>query len=127
MTADALVLLAEDEPTIRMLLEEMLEDAGLKTVAVANGHQALVELEDDATRFQAVVTDIWLGRSPDGWEVARRARELIPTMPVLYLSGNSAHKWAARGVPNSLMVGKPYTASQIVTALRTLRNQADSH
>lgn len=126
MTADALVLLVEDDAQIRVVLEEMMEDAGFQAMAVANGHQALVALEEEATRFQAVLTDIWLGRSPDGWEVARRARELVPNMPVLYLSGNSAQKWAARGVPNSLMVGKPYVAAQIVSALTTLLNHDGS-
>ncbi len=126
MAADALVLLAEDDALVRTVLEEMLEEAGFKTLAVANGHQAITALEEDATRFRAVLTDIRLGRSPDGWEVARHARELVPTMPVLYLSGNSAQKWAARGVPNSLMLGKPYSAAQLVSALRTLLSQADS-
>jgi CheY-like chemotaxis protein len=121
-----LVLLVEDDVLVRTVLEEMLEDAGFQALAVANGHQALVELEEDATRFQAVLTDIRLGRSPDGWEVARHARELVPTMPVLYLSGNSAQKWAARGVPNSLMLGKPYGAAQLVAALTTLLNKVDS-
>ena len=122
-----LVLLVEDDALVRTVLEEMLEQAGFGALAVANGHQALVELEEDAARFRAVLTDIRLGRSPDGWEVARRARELVPDMPVLYLSGNSAQKWTARGVPNSLMLGKPYGAAQIVSALTTLLGQADSH
>ncbi|HVG47124.1 MAG TPA: response regulator [Rubellimicrobium sp.] len=126
MAADALVLLVEDEALVRTVLEEILGEAGFQALAVANGHQALAELEGDATRFRAVLTDIRLGRSPDGWEVARRARELVPDMPVLYLSGNSAYKWAARGVPNSLMVDKPYSAAQMVSALTTLLNQADS-
>ena len=124
MAADALVLLVEDDTLVRTVLEEMLEEAGFEALAVANGHQALAELEEDATRFRAVLTDIRLGRSPDGWEVARRARELVPDMPVLYLSGNSAQKWTARGVPNSLMVGKPYTAAHMVSALTSLLNQA---
>ena len=126
MAADALVLLVEDDALVRTVLEGILEEAGFQALAVANGHQALAELEGDATRFRAVLTDIRLGRSPDGWEVARRARELVPDMPVLYLSGNSAQKWAARGVPNSLMVGKPYVAEQILSALTTLLNQGGS-
>ena len=126
MTADTLVLLAEDDALVRMVLVEMLEEAGFMALAVANGHQALVALEEDATRFHAVLTDIRLGRSPDGWEVARHARELVPSMPVVYLSGSNAQKWAARGVPNSVMVGKPYVAEQILSALATLLNQGGS-
>lgn len=126
MTADALVLLVEDETLIRMFLEDTLAEAGFEVLAASNGHQALAELETDATRFRAVVTDIRLGRGPDGWQIARTAREAVPKMPILYVSGDSAHEWTAQGVPYSLMVAKPFVGVQIITALSTLLVQADS-
>ncbi len=125
MISDPTVLLVEDEPLVRMLLEATLEDAGFHAVAVEDGNQAITELEADPARIQAVVSDIRLGRGPDGWEVARRARELDPKMPVLYVSGDSAFEWASRGVPRSLMVAKPFISAQIVTALAALLIQAD--
>lgn len=70
-----------------------------------------------------MLTDIQLGRGPDGWEVARHARELVPEMPVVYISGDSAHEWTARGVPDSIMVSKPFVDAQIITAVSTLLNQ----
>ena len=124
-TTDALFLLVEDEPLIRMMLEETLEDAGSKTVVATNGQQALAELETEPERFRAVITDIRLGRGPDGWEVARRARELVRRMPVVYVSGDSAYEWEVKGVPNSVMVSKPFLPAQVVTALATLLNRAD--
>ena len=56
------------------------------------------------------------------WDVARRAREKIPTLPVVYVTGDSAHEWAAQGVPNSVMISKPFVAAQIVNAVSTLLN-----
>ena len=47
-------------------------------------------------------------------------------MLVLYVSGDSAHEWTARGVPNSAMVAKPFVDAQIITALATLLVQVDS-
>ncbi len=126
MAAKALVLMVEDEALIRMVLEETLGDKGFAVVAAPNGQNALEELATDPSRFRAVLTDIRLGPGPDGWEVARRAREAVPDMPVLYVSGDSAHEWAARGVPHSLMVRKPFVAAQIIAALSTLLGQADS-
>lgn len=126
MTTDALVLLVEDEALIRMFLEDTLADAGFGVAAASNGHQALAELEAGAARFRAVVTDIRLGRGPDGWEIARTARQSVPKMPVLYVSGDSAHEWTVRGVPYSLMVAKPFVETQIITALSTLLVQADN-
>ncbi len=110
---------------IRMNLEEELADAGFELVVAASGQQAMDEIQADAARFRAVVADIRLGRGPDGWEVARCAREAAPEMPMVYVSGDSAHDWTAKGVPNSVMVPKPFVAAQIITAISTLLNDAD--
>ena len=58
-------------------------------------------------------------------DVARHARESVPTMPVVYVSGDSAGDWAVQGVPNSVMIPKPYAFAQIVTAVSTLMNAPD--
>jgi DNA-binding response OmpR family regulator len=122
-----LLLLVEDEALIRELLETALTEAGFELIVATNGEQALAELETDASRFRAVITDIKFGAGPDGWEVGRRAREIIADMPVVYMSGDSAHDWASKGVPNSIMVTKPFAPAQIITAVSTLLNQVDSH
>jgi DNA-binding response OmpR family regulator len=106
MTTTALFLV-EDDALLRDLLE--------------------ASFDADAARFRAVITDIRLGAGPDGWAVARRARELVPTMPVVYMSGDSSHEWSSKGVPNSLMVAKPFAPAQIITAVSTLLNAADTH
>jgi hypothetical protein len=87
----------------------------------------MLELEADATRLGGVLTNIKHGRRPDSGEAARCARELVPEMPVVYISGDSAHKRRAKGVPNSVMVPKPFVEAQIITAVSTLLNQPDSH
>lgn len=126
MVDQVLLLLVEDETLIRMNLEEELADAGFALVVVKDGRQALAEIEADVARFRGVVTDIRLGRGPSGWDVARRARELMPEMPVVYTSGDSAHEWTAQGVPNSVMVTKPFVTAQIITAVSNLLNQTSA-
>ena len=125
MNLAILLLLVEDEELIRINLQEELTEAGFEVVPAKNGRAAIVELEADAARFRGVLTDIRVGQAPDGWQVARRARELVPDMPVVYISGDSAHEWSAKGVPNSIMVTKPFVGAQIITAISTLLNQAD--
>ena len=61
-----------------------------------------------------------------GWDVARRARELCPTLPVLYVTGDSEHEWAAQGVPSSTVIPKPFAPAQVVVALVTLINKPRS-
>ena len=126
MTDSILLLLVEDEALIRVNLQEELDEAGFALVVAADGGQAMAELEADATRFRGVLTDVPLGSGPTGWEVARRARELAPGVPVVYMSGDSAHEWDAQGVPNSIMVAKPFVTAQIITALSNLLNEAGS-
>jgi DNA-binding response OmpR family regulator len=121
-----LLLLVEDEALIRDFLELAIQDAGFEIMTAADGREGLAELEADPTRFRAVITDIRLGDGPDGWRVGQRARELVADMPVVYMSGDSSHEWASRGVPNSVMVAKPFAPARIITAVSTLLNEADS-
>ena len=127
MTTTTALFLVEDDALIRDLLEVSLTDAGFEVVEVSCGTKALAHFDADAVRFRAVITDIRLGAGPDGWAVARRARELVPTMPVVYMSGDSSPEWSSKGVPNSLMVAKPFAPAQIITAVSTLLNAADTH
>ena len=58
----------------------------------------------------------------DGWDVARHAREGKPDMPVVYMTGDSADEWASKGVPNSILLTKPFAPAQLVTAVAQLLN-----
>jgi DNA-binding response OmpR family regulator len=121
------LLLVEDEALILELLDHALTEAGFKVVAASSGAQAVAELEADTARFRAVVTDVKLGGKLDGWDVGRRARELVSDMPVVYMSGNSGGDWSSKGVPNSVFVAKPFVPAQIITAVSTLLNEVDAH
>ena len=92
--------------------------------SVASSGQNAVELLDAShSKYRALVTDINLGRGKmDGWEVARHAREIDPAFPVVYMSGDSAEDWGSKGVPNSIMLAKPFAPAQLVTAVSQLLN-----
>src|SRR3954467_16001741 len=47
-----------------------------------------------------------------GWDVARRARANNPALPVVYITGANAHEWAAQGVPQSLLLAKPFAPAR---------------
>ena len=116
----------EDEELIHEFLQETLSEAGYGLVIAMHGAEALEALDRDATTFKALITDVKLGAGPDGWEVARRARELVPDMPVVYMSGDSTHEWSSKGVPKSVILAKPFASAQIVTAISTLLIEADT-
>jgi CheY-like chemotaxis protein len=116
------ILLVEDEKLIAMGARFSLEEAGYEVAEVASGSAALVDLETGVDRFTALITDIRLGKGPDGWDVARRARELSPNLPIVYVSGDSAADWTSQGVPNSIMLSKPYADAQLIQAVTQLIN-----
>ena len=122
-----LLLLVEDEAIIAVALEAQLIDAGFDVLIASSGDKAIGELETgEPGRFAGVLTDIRLP-AVDGWTVARRARELVPAMPLIYMSGDRAADWAAYGVPGSVMLAKPFAAAQLITTIATLLNSVVSH
>jgi DNA-binding response OmpR family regulator len=121
-----LILLIDDEPLILMDLEAQLVDAGFEVVTASDGAEGLATFKDRADDLRVVVTDIRLGNGPNGWDVGREMRAAVPTMPIIYVSGDSAAEWASRGVPGSVMIGKPFAIVQLTTAIAQLLNQADA-
>jgi DNA-binding response OmpR family regulator len=95
-----------------------LEDVGFEVVAAANGAPALNVLNNGVDSFCVVVTGVNLGEGPDGWEVARRVRDLNDVLPVIYVSAASGREWKSKGVPNSVMIVKPFILTQLVTTIR---------
>lgn len=85
-----LVLLAEDESLIQATLEDVVTEAGFEHFSVSSADEAILALEENSARFCALITDIRMAGEADGWDLARRARELQPLMPVIYMTGDSA-------------------------------------
>ena len=122
MEQSLLVLLAEDEVLIALALQDALHEAGFATHHVLTAEDALDVLDADHLSLSGVITDIKLGGKIDGWAVGRHARELMPRIPIVYISGDSAHEHTAMGVPESLMLQKPFAPAQLITAISSLLN-----
>ncbi|WP_092990047.1 response regulator [Rhizobium sp. NFR03] len=118
-----LLLVVEDEALLHIFLEDVLEGSGYTVSVQSTVDGALKALDADISRFSGLITDIRLGdRKMTGWDVARHARELCPTLPVVYMTADSSHEWAAYGVPGSVLLGKPFAEAQLVTAISQLLN-----
>jgi DNA-binding response OmpR family regulator len=117
------VLVADDEALVGLMVEDALTDAGFAVELVGSSGDAIAALDAAKGAFVALVTDIRLGRGPTGWDVARHAREADSAFPVVYVSGDSAHEHGVLGVPDSIMLQKPFAPGQIVTAVTTLLNE----
>ena len=117
-----LILVIEDDPPIQVVLEDALVDAGFESAIAPSGEEAVTLLKGHKGRYRALVTDIDLRGTIDGWEVAKQAREIDPEFPVVYITGAAASQWASHGVPNSILLTKPFAPVQLVTAVSQLLN-----
>ena len=115
------VFFVEDDELIRQLLDEALRDGGFSITTANTGEEAMAR---SGAEIGALITDVNLPGSVTGWDVARRARELNDSLPVIYITGASAHEWSSKGVPNSLLLIKPFAPAQVVTAVSQLINAA---
>lgn len=118
-----LILVVEDEDLVRNLVQDALSEGGFESETIASGEEAVRLLQSDKTKYRALITDIHLKGKLSGWDVAKRARELNPEIPVIYMTGAGADQWPSRGVPNSLLLNKPFAPAQVVTAVAQLLNQ----
>jgi CheY-like chemotaxis protein len=120
------VLIVEDEPLIRFAAKSDLEEAGFATLEGETGDDAIALLHLRSSEIAALVTDIRMPGSNTGWDVARRARELNPNVPVVYVTGDSGQQWAAQGVPGSQLLQKPFASAQLINAVTTLLNAVNN-
>ena len=119
---ELLVLVIEDDPEVQALIDEALCDGGYAPALASSGEEAITLLKGRLTNYRVLVTDINLAGKIDGWEVARAARETDPDFPVVYMTGAAADQWAVHGVPNSVLLKKPFAPAQLVTAISNLLN-----
>ena len=121
------VLVVEDEQLIHALLTETLTEGGFAVEIAADGEDAIRMLNAPDASYRALVTDVNLSPGKlTGWDVAKRARELHAEIPVVYMTGAGSHDWPSRGVPNSVLVPKPFAPAQIVTAVSQLLNRGNT-
>jgi len=117
-----IVLIVDDEPLIAAVLAATLEDAGFEVFCSMTAEEATQEISRLATSLFALVTDIRLGAGPNGWAVAVDARTTLPSLPVVYMTGDSGGDWAAYGVPESVLVQKPFVGAEVLAAITSLTN-----
>lgn len=126
MTELPVILVIEDDDAIQCIAEDALREGGFETAIAGSGEEAVTLLKGRLVAYRAVVTDINLAGRSDGWEVARAAREIDPDFPVVYMTGAAADQWPVQGVPNSILLQKPFAPAQLVTAVAQLVNGSSS-
>ena len=114
------VLVVEDEPTVRVLAESIIEALGYVILSAANAREAIALLEQEE-HIDILFTDINLPDGPDaidGLSLARKAVELSPRLRVIYTTGyGQTDGMTALFVEAATFIPKPYTVKQLTEAV----------
>jgi CheY-like chemotaxis protein len=110
------VLLVEDDDDNRELMSEVLQAAGYEVVTASGGAEGLRKLSE--TSVDVVVTDVGMP-GMGGLEVARAAKEIAPTVPVVIVTGYAEREdiASARGRGVDAVLVKPIDPDSLTAAL----------
>ncbi|WP_426959525.1 PAS domain-containing protein [Muricoccus radiodurans] len=115
------VLVVDDEPTVRMLVTEVLEDLGYTAIEVTDGASALQVLQSDV-RVDLLVTDVGLPGGMNGRQVADAGRSLRPGLSVLFITGYAENAVLGNGhlEPGMHVLSKPFEMDVLASRIRQL-------
>ncbi|MBN8807887.1 MAG: response regulator [Sphingomonas sp.] len=115
------VLVIDDEPTVRMLVNDALVDRGYATIEAADGAAGLRVLESPA-RVDLLITDVGLPGGLNGRQVAEAARKLRPGLKVMFITGYAEnavlnHGHIERGME---LLTKPFAVDDLTSRVARL-------
>ncbi len=115
------VLVVDDEPTVRMLVTEVLEDLGYIAIEAADGAGGLRVLQSN-TRIDLLVTDVGLPGGMNGRQLADAARVSRPMLKVLFITGFAENAVLSHGHldPGMHVLAKPFAMEALASRLKDL-------
>jgi PAS domain S-box-containing protein len=118
---DETVLVIDDEPTVRMLVTDVLEDLGYTAIEAADGAAGLKVLQSD-TRIDLLVTDVGLPGGMNGRQVADAARAIRPRLNVLFITGYAENAVLSHGHLDAGMhvLTKPFAMETLASRIKDL-------
>ncbi len=122
--SEQLVLVIDDEASIRRALEGVLKDEGFSVLLAEDGESAIRMLMN--TRPALVLLDIWMP-GMDGLETLRKIKELHPDLPVVMISGHATISTAvaATRLGASDFIEKPLDLSGTIQVIRRVVSNSD--
>jgi CheY-like chemotaxis protein len=122
-----LVLVVDDEQTLRDLVCRTLRDEGYRTLEAAHGGEALELVESGPDAVDLVVTDVVMP-GMDGRELGRRLAQSRPTLPILYMSAYDVNDIFRRGSPwsSAPFLQKPFPRDGLINSVEQLLRQRSS-
>ena len=125
ITSNQLVLVVDDEASIRRSLEGVLKDEGFSVVLAEDGESAIRILMN--TRPALILLDIWMP-GMDGLETLRKIKEIHQDIPVVMISGHATISTAVAATRLGAMdfLEKPLDLSGTIQLVRRVLHQANA-
>jgi CheY-like chemotaxis protein len=119
------VLIVDDEPTVRMLVTEVLEDLGYTAIEAADGPAGLKVLQSDV-RLDLLITDVGLPGGMNGRQMADAARVSRPDLKVLFITGYAENAVVGNGhlEPGMEVLTKPFVMEALASRINELLTAA---
>lgn len=117
----ASILLVDDEAPLRMLLAEMLNEAGYTVIEAANGHEGLRILQSQQ-QIDLLVSDVGLPGNMNGRQMADAARALRPDLKVVFITGYAEHALIGKGAlePGMQVMVKPFALEAFLAKVASI-------
>ncbi|NKR04281.1 response regulator, partial len=118
---DETVLIVDDEPSVRMLVTEVLEDLGYTAIEAADGSSGLKVLQSDI-RIDLLVTDVGLPGGMNGRQMADAGRVVRPDLKVLFITGDAENAILGNGYlePGMQVLTKPFVMESLANHIKNL-------
>ncbi|MFO7562211.1 MAG: ATP-binding protein [Enhygromyxa sp.] len=116
------VLLAEDDPVVRLIAERGLQAQGYEVLAVGDGPAALELMDESPGPVDLLVSDVVMP-SMSGYELAERLRQRSPGLKILFVSGYdqaTEREEARQSMADAAYLPKPYTVSRLADVVGQL-------
>jgi PAS domain S-box-containing protein len=115
------VLVIEDEPTVRVLITDLLQENGYKPLAAADGTTGLKILQSEV-RIDLLITDVGLPGGMNGRQIADAARVSRADLKVLFITGYAENAAVGNGhlEPGMAILTKPFVMADLVKKVRAM-------
>lgn len=113
------ILIVDDEPDIRMLVEAILRDEGFEARSAGTSDEALAAFK--ARRPHLVILDVWLqGSKLDGIGILDAIHQEEPSVPVVMISGHGTIETAVAAIQRGAydFIEKPFNSDRLLLVVR---------
>jgi CheY-like chemotaxis protein len=114
-----IIIIVDDEPAIRDIASRILASHGYRTLTACEGNEAIALFEKNRDKVKVIISDLMMPHM-DGPTTVRALRQINPDIKTIMITGLSedGRVGEAKAAGSDLVLGKPFTAEQLLVGLK---------